>query len=154
MFQTKATWNYKIEWRRLKPQSHYYIQNGSYSKYHPWDSDRFASGLLWNDTLQKWGGFCCCFPWVKMSLRWSISATRAMVTSSRTKLMNMSFYNSYPITISWSPRSSHSALTWFKPKFERKTTLNHQILPENINEKRYRMEVSYRGIPKLIIELL
>lgn len=73
------------------------------------------------------------FSWLKMSLRWSISATRVMGTSPRTKLMNMSFYNSYPMTIRRSTQSFHSVLTWFKPKYKR-TTWNHQILPEITNE--------------------
>lgn len=130
MFQTNATWNYKIEWRSLKPVSLLYtkqvlfqISLGSLT-----DLPQDCSEM----TLSRNEKVCCCccyFPWVKMSLRWSISATRAMVTSSRTKLMNMSFYNSYPITTSWLPQSFHSVPTWFKPKFKRKTTPTHQILP-------------------------
>lgn len=100
MFQTNATWNYKIERRSLKPVSLLYTKQVlfqiSLASLDDLPQDCSEMTLYRNEKV-----CCCCyFPWVKMSLRWSISATRAMVTSSRTKLTNMSFYNSYPITIS------------------------------------------------------
>ena len=143
MLQTKATWNYKTEWRGLKPQSHYHTQNRSYSKYHAWDSD--DTTLECRFTVMKTYLF-----WSKMSIRWCASAPRAMITPSRSKQMNTSFYNGYPITIRWSSQGFQTLLAWVRLKFKRKKPKPSNIASETIKQKRYGIEVSCHETTKLL----